>query len=163
MLDPLRALAFSRRWLRFTLRGLFLVITLFGIWLGIQVNWLRQRQEARRWIEQHESPGQWSTKNPTDVTMIELDGTTHPMKAAEAPWSLRLLGESRLAFIRLDKSKLTEADIPRLNALHALFPEAPGVDINEPGIVYRWPPTDPKSYLKYRSRIVDGKVVNQPN
>jgi hypothetical protein len=85
------------------------------------------------------------------------------MKAAEAPCSLRQLGESRLPFIRLDKSKLCEADIPRLNSLHALFPEAPGDDINETGFVYRWPPTDPKAYLQYPSRIVDGKIVNQPN
>src|SRR5205823_1496989 len=63
-------------------------------------------------------------KNPTEVTMMELDGTTHPGKATEAPRSLRLLGESRLAYIRLDKSTLREADIPHINSLHALFPEA---------------------------------------
>src|SRR6266496_1528860 len=97
----LRTLLFSRRWLRFSLRGMFVVLTLFGIWLGFQVNWMRQRQEARRWIEQHESPGEWSRVNPIDVVWTKLDGTKHPGKAADAPWSLRLLGETRLAMIHL--------------------------------------------------------------
>jgi len=163
MRSSLHALVPSRRWLRFSLRWMFVAMTLFGIWLGVQVNWLRQRNEARRWIQQHGSPGQWSGKNPVDVTLEELDGTQHPMAAVEAPWSLRLLGESRLAFIRLDKSKLCEADIPRLNSLHALFPEAPGVDIDEPGLVLRWPPLDAPAFLKYPSRIIEGQLVNQPN
>jgi hypothetical protein len=72
MRHRLHALLPSHRWLRFSLRWLFIVITLIGIWLGIQVNWLRQRQEARRWIQQHESPGQYSAKNPTEVMLMEL-------------------------------------------------------------------------------------------
>jgi hypothetical protein len=161
----LRALLPSRRWLRFSLRGLFIVITLFGIWLGVQVNWLRKRQEARRWIQQHESPGQWSQVNPTDVTWTKTDGTKYRGKPADAPWSLRLLGESRLALIHLNKSTLCEADIPRINSLLALFPEAEhsGVHIDEPGLVYRWPPPDPQAFLKYPSRIVGGKIANQPD
>jgi len=160
----LRTLLFSRRWLRFSLRGMFVVITLLGIWLGFQVNWLRQRQEARRWIEQHESLGGWSRINPKDVIWTKLDGTKHPGKPADAPWSLRLFGETRLAFINLDKSKLSEADIPRIDSLLALFPEAEdsGVHVNEPGLVYRWSPPDPRAYLKYPSRRVGGKMVNQP-
>src|SRR6187549_3238791 len=124
----------SRRWLRFSLRGMFVVITLFGVWLGLQVNWLRQRQEARRWIEQHESPGGWSRVNPTDVTWTTKTGAKQSGKAVHVPWGLRLLGETRLAFIHLDKSKLTEADIPRINSLLALFPEAndAGVHVVDP-------------------------------
>jgi len=160
----LRTLLISRRWLRFSLRGMLVVITLFGIWLGFQVNWLRQRREARRWIEQHETRGGWSGVDPTRITVTKLDGTTYQKEAVNAPLSLRLLvGENRLAYIKLDKSKLSEADIPRLNALHALFPEAEGVDIFEPGAVYRWgPPPDPRAYLKYPTRNVGGKMINQP-
>lgn len=160
----LRSLLISRRWLRFSLRGMFVVMTLLGIWLGYYVNWMRQRQVARRWVEQHESPGGWSGVNPVDVTWTKPDGTKHRGQPAEAPWALRLFGESRLAFIHLDKSKLTEADIPRINSLLELFPEArqSGVDIDEPNLIYRWPPPDPQAYLRYSSRLVRGKWVNQP-
>src|SRR5947209_12580964 len=133
----LSKLLMFRRWLRFSLRGMFVFITLFGIWLGYHVSWMRQRQVARRWIEQHESPGEWSRINPADVTWTKRDGTTYRGKAAEAPWGLRVLGEPRLAIIHLDKSKLSEADIPRINSLLALFPEAndAGVHVDEPNLV----------------------------
>ena len=42
-----------RRWFRFSLKTLFVVLTLFGVWLGVQVNWIRQRREARQWIKDH--------------------------------------------------------------------------------------------------------------
>jgi hypothetical protein len=151
----------GRRWLTFSLRGLFAVVTLLGIWLGFQVNWLRQRQEARRWIEQHEIPGGWSHTSPSDVVVTERDGTTHPGKATDVPWSLRLLGETRLAYIHLNKSKLSEADIPRIDSLEALFPEATGVHVQEPGFVTCWPPLDRRAFLSYPTKVVDGKVVNQ--
>lgn len=149
----LRTLLFSSRWLRFSLRGMFVVITLFGIWLGFQVNWMRQRQEARRWIEQHEF-GDWSRVDPKDVV------PTRP--AADAPWILRLQGETRLAYIHLDKSKLSENDISRIDSLPSLFPEAHQVQIVEPGWTTCWPPTDPGSFLKYPTRVVAGKLVNEP-
>ena len=33
----------KRRWPRFTLRTLFVVVTVFGCWMGYQLNWIRQR------------------------------------------------------------------------------------------------------------------------
>jgi len=160
----LRTLLTSRRWLRFSLRGMFVFVTLFSIWLSYHVNWMRHRQLARQWIEQHESPGHWSRVNPLDVTWTKADGTKHRGKPADAPWALRLLGEPRLELIHLDKSKLSEADIPRINSLLDLFPEAnhSGVHVDEPGLVYRWPPPNPEAYLKYPSRLVGQKWVNQP-
>ena len=35
-----------RRWLRFSLRTLFIVVTLLCVWLGIQVNAARRQREA---------------------------------------------------------------------------------------------------------------------
>src|SRR5262245_4842035 len=163
MRDRLWTTLNNRRWLTFSLRGMFAVVTLLGIWLGLQVNWLRQRQEARRWIEQHESPGGWSRMNPSDVVVTRPDGTTHPDKPVEAPWSLRLLGESRLAYIHLDMSKLSEADIPRIDSLERLFPEASGVHVHQPGFVTTWPPTDRRAFLMYPMQIDDdGRAVYQP-
>lgn len=36
----------ERRRFRFSLRTMFVVVTLFGVWLGYELNWLRQR----RWL-----------------------------------------------------------------------------------------------------------------
>jgi hypothetical protein len=35
--------ATKRRWFRFSLRTLFVVVTLLCCWLGYQLNWIRQR------------------------------------------------------------------------------------------------------------------------
>ena len=145
------------RWPRWSLRGMLLVITALGIWLGMQANWLRQRQAARAWIEAHETEGGWSRVDPKNVTVGGL-----PDRPAEAPWSLRLFGESRLVYIYLDKSKLSESDIARIDQLPVLFPEAKQVQIGEPGWMTCWPPADPPAFLRYPTRVIAGKVVNQP-
>ena len=36
-------LAPKRRWFQFSLRTLFVVVTVFGCWLGYELNWLRER------------------------------------------------------------------------------------------------------------------------
>jgi hypothetical protein len=35
----------KRHWFRFSLRTLFVVVTVFGCWLGYELNWIRQRRE----------------------------------------------------------------------------------------------------------------------
>jgi hypothetical protein len=35
----------SRRWFRYSLRTLFVVVTAFACWLGYEWNWIRQRRE----------------------------------------------------------------------------------------------------------------------
>lgn len=32
-----------RRWFRFSLRTLFLIVTILCVWIGYQLNWIRQR------------------------------------------------------------------------------------------------------------------------
>jgi hypothetical protein len=143
-LHMLPTLLAGHRWLAFSLRGLFAAITLLAIWLGFQVNWLRQRQEARRWIQQHES-SDWSRADPVNVV---VSGIRNRDGRAAAPWSLRLMGETRLVYVILDKRKLTEADMPRLDSLQVLFPEATGIHIEEPGVTYCWPPDDRHAFFK---------------
>ena len=46
----------KRRWFRFNLRTLFLVLTVFACWLGYHVHWIRQRDQARAWIVAHPMP-----------------------------------------------------------------------------------------------------------
>jgi hypothetical protein len=34
-----------RRWFRFSLRTMFVLVTVFCVWLGCSLNWIRQRRE----------------------------------------------------------------------------------------------------------------------
>jgi hypothetical protein len=50
-----------RRWFAFSLRALFVVVTVFGCWLGYQLNWIRERHEALSTGTAREAGGLWAT------------------------------------------------------------------------------------------------------
>src|SRR5690349_11669634 len=41
----------KRRWFRFSLRTLLIVVTIFGVWLGIVANRARTQREVTEWID----------------------------------------------------------------------------------------------------------------
>jgi hypothetical protein len=41
----------KRRWFRWSLRTMFVVVTVFGCWLGWEFHFFRERQELRRWMD----------------------------------------------------------------------------------------------------------------
>ncbi len=143
-----------RRWFQFSLRGIFILMTLLGVWLGVQVKWVRDRQEARKWIAEHEDEGQWSLVDVSDPK-VRYSQTTWkngvrvpvPVREKNAPWSVRVLGEKRLNFIYLDKSKLSASDADYIDLLPSLFPEAKGIHVHEPGLSTCWPPEDLASFF----------------
>ncbi len=55
--------AAKRRWFRFSLRTLFVVVTVFGVWLGWEIKYVRDRR--RFWIE-------WSRRCVASCTSITL-------------------------------------------------------------------------------------------
>jgi len=91
---------------RFSLRTLFLLVTLLGIflgWLGAQAKWIRDRHEAFT----HHFPNQissWTSDNPDP----------------QAPWRIGVLGEPGVSLLWLDPS-LEPSERERLQEL---FPEA---------------------------------------
>ena len=85
-----------RRWFRFSLRTLFILLTLFGVWLGVQVKWIRDRNQL---IE-------------TNRLSTEAGGV--------APWTIRLLGEPGYATIFVNANYGQSLD----NEVQRLFPEA---------------------------------------
>lgn len=88
----------KRRWFRFGLRTLFVMVTVVGCWLGYHLNWIRER---------HAYLG--------NSAAVHSRGS-----AAAAPLSLRLLGEDGV-------SSVTVAGwAPNRNPAYArsLFPEA---------------------------------------
>jgi hypothetical protein len=92
-----------RRWFRFSLRTMLVVVTVFGCWMGYQVNWIRERHAAFR-------------DRRLQITRIPPPGF-----APAAPQLLWLFGESGITGVFLMDPELTPGDLERLKSL---FPEA---------------------------------------
>ena len=96
-----------KRWLtlRFGLgTAAFVLLTVFSVWLGVQVKWMRDRHEATQWISDRWAPG-LSETTPT-----------------QAPWSIRLLGEpsgQRELMVEVHN----DAERTVVEQLRRLFPE----------------------------------------
>ena len=96
-----------RRWFGFSLRTLFVLVTVLGVFLGwvdVQLKWIRDRHEAR---SHHDAL--WTVYS----TPI---GPWQP----QAPWRVRIFGESGTATIYLRDEK-SDAELQRIETL---FPEA---------------------------------------
>jgi hypothetical protein len=86
--------------LRFSLRTMFVVVTLFCMWVAWQLNWIRDRHLALKTVH----PGGYSLKD-----------------YRPAPWSIRLF-ERGVPFINVDPE--IARDTERVNELKRLFPES---------------------------------------
>jgi len=113
----------SRRWFRFSLRTMLVLVTLVGItigWTGMQLKWIRDRQEAIRWLE--------SSADPNDTDGAWRGGrqytTYESYQNSNAPWSLRLFGERGIDRLHIDKSALRPNDRHQARDFEKLFPEA---------------------------------------
>jgi len=91
------------RWFRYSLRTFFVVLTIFGVWLGVQVKWIRDRHEA--------------LKSITDRGGAFHEGFSDRMPTA--PLSLRILGEPATGYILLPEERASEGP-----GIKSLFPEA---------------------------------------
>ena len=88
-----------RRSFRFSIRTLFLVLTVFGIWLGVQVKWIKDRRDFLRGNVRFSAPG-----------------------TALAPWAIRVLGEPGYAQVWIGPY---DPDVDQSQAkARKLFPEA---------------------------------------
>ena len=87
-----------RRWFRFSLRGMFVLVTLLALWLAVQVNWVHQRRDFLK----QECLGIFASEVP-------------------APWSVRILGERGYQEILILRDPPNVDQI--LSKGRALFPE----------------------------------------
>ena len=74
----------KRRWFRFSLRTLFVLVTIACIWLGYSFNWIRQRHD---YLKAH--PGAVRVPDPNEALAI-------------APAMLWLLGEKGQTRLRAE-------------------------------------------------------------
>jgi hypothetical protein len=117
-----------RRWLRFSLRTLFLLVTLVAVWLGWSLNWIRQRQ----YVVAHSSveTTSWETGEPVN-----------------APGLLWLFGEPGYYDVRVlfgpdDPRDNTPAEVAFATGFKDLFPEAQVF-----GVAIRTHTPDPPGYI----------------
>jgi hypothetical protein len=97
-----------RRWFSFSLRTMFVAVSLFCMWLGYELNWIRERRAFLRMNMQKDS------------------------LAVPAPWSIRVLGERGyfIVYVQTRYRKVISDEtldvetIRRLNDARRLFPEA---------------------------------------
>ena len=94
-----------RRWFRFSLRTFFVLLTVFGVWLGVQVKWKQDRERLL-------------------YDEIAVDGSWAARGYAPAPWSLRILGEEGVAFITIDFRHDPQRSRTLREKARRLFPEA---------------------------------------
>jgi hypothetical protein len=92
MTDP------KRRWLRFSLRTLFVVVMVFACWLGYELNWLHRRQHllANGWC------GSVGNQPPGMLWLFTNDGYYEIWK----------------------RGGLSQADSKEIGNVEALFPES---------------------------------------
>ena len=104
----------KRRWFRFSLRTLFVVVTVLCLWLGWNVHQVQQRKE---WLEYIQANGAaiWSEEPPRRTTRSKNYPADH------LPLIRRLLGAHPIGTIQLSHGRFTEDDLARVTGL---FPEA---------------------------------------
>src|SRR5262249_17973923 len=97
----------SRRWPRFTLRTLFVLVTLVACWLAWEMNFIRQRKAFLQSVG-------WSLRADGPPTLISKK------QVAKIPAWRRWLGDHPFSIIALPPDSTDEAQ----HQAEALFPEA---------------------------------------
>ncbi len=104
-----------RRWLQFGITRAFLLLTVFGIWLGWGLNWMHSRREILEYFK---------TLPPKGMAISIV--APEQMLLSGKPWNrlpitLRLLGAKPIGQIQLPAGAFTRYDADRIQAA---FPEA---------------------------------------
>ena len=108
--------------MRYRLRTLLIFVTLFCIWLGYHLHWVRQRRSALTWID-----NQAAFWDDMPIQQGVFPG-------GSSPWRLHVLGAEGVKSISVVVYKEDEA--ARKRELDRLFPEAQ-VNVYTPGPGYR--------------------------
>jgi hypothetical protein len=113
--------ALKRRWFAFSLRTMFIMVTMLCIavaWLTYQLHWIRERHAAMSSLRGRQI---LTFDNGSSYRNGKESFTTFwvRVKRKPAPWSLHIFGEWGAGYLILD---LPETD-PELAHIRKLFPE----------------------------------------
>ncbi len=138
----------KRRWFKLTLRTLFVVVTVFGVWLGWNVHQVHERDrllESRDFLRALESPTGYVDTPAMRAFVAKMTRQGYkayePRKKPPAiPLVWSILGAEPLEMdIRLPDDKFTDADLLRIRSV---YPECEVMRISETGGISRNPNSD---------------------
>ncbi len=112
-----------RRWW-FSLRTLLVIVTISCVflgWLGVQLRWIHERHEALRWVMPLHAR-QLAAQSGTSPPLRKGFYVSHA--GVQAPWNLRIFGESGVERLEVDPEWLNMDAPYSLDELRSLFPEA---------------------------------------
>jgi hypothetical protein len=117
-----------KRRFHYTLRFLLGAVLLLGVafgWIGAQLRWIQQRNEALQWIQPLQARQAAATSGlpvpPVKGFYVQRSGRT-------APWNLAIFGEIGVEVIELDPRYNQSDDHYSIDRLQSLFPEAEVVE-----------------------------------
>jgi hypothetical protein len=107
------------RWFSFKLRTIFILVTLFSVWLGRETWVVRERLATRKWLDEIGGRAHLTTKPQMYASVLVLE----PVNTL--PFWRRWLGDESLEFVSLPLHGDTER-------ISRLFPEAKIVNLAPP-------------------------------
>ncbi len=109
----------GRRWFAFSLRTLFIVVTMFAVWLGWELNFVRQRLALRKQLA---AGAGWvlTVTEYCGYSACALPGRSVRADVMKIPFWRRWMGDEPIAQMGFDRGA-TAADRARAREL---FPEA---------------------------------------
>ena len=102
----------KRRWFRFSLRTMFVLVTVLCVWLGYQLNWIRQRREEIK-----------SERVDPMHTQMCFETSAEP-PTYQAPALLWFFGERGYSSVWTQDFPTNEMALTEAKRVRRLFPEA---------------------------------------
>ena len=104
-----------RRWFRFSLRTMFVLVTMACVWLGWQVKWLKDRERASaEHIEE-------MLKDENKPLRRRCYNLTRLIEETLPPWQIRLLGGDGV-------KQFDRVSLEQVGRFRSLFPESEIID-----------------------------------
>jgi hypothetical protein len=106
------------RWLRFSLRTLFVVVTIFGVWLGWNLKIVRERNRLLDYV--HILARLEAGEADPDIKSRQERKYPGDWECIRIPWTRRVLGDSSYIAIAVPDSATSKL----IAEIEAAFPEA---------------------------------------
>jgi len=103
---------------QFSLRLMFVIVALLGVWLGLEVRNVRRRADVLKWLDERRP-----VYRETTITVFEQNEYKrwyYRIDDANLSWVRRFLGDHRVSSVDYP----TEAKSEELDRVKAAFPEA---------------------------------------